>query len=261
MPAFTPQLQSEYQRLFDTCSIKPEQYPIVDATINKILAGRPRYEMVSGKTNIPWYFIGIIHSLECSSNFKCHLHNGDPLTGKTVQVPKGYPRTGNPPFTWETSAEDALALKKLNTLKDWSIPSILYQLEAYNGFGYRKAQINIPSPYLWSFSNHYNKGKFVADGSFSATAVSKQCGAAVLLRRLYERQIVSNDSVDRAGLIKQLGESVTYAPNKYNAKAEELQKLLNASGAFLKADGKAGKNTSDAYFKIVGKYLPGDPRQ
>src|SRR5262249_61249802 len=35
-----------------------------------------------------------------------------------------------------------------------------------------------------SFSNHYKSGKFTADGKYSASAVSGQCGAAVLLKRL-----------------------------------------------------------------------------
>jgi lysozyme family protein len=63
-------------------------------------------------------------------------------------------------------------------------------LERFNGFGYRRHDINIHSPYLWSFSNHYTKGKFVADNTFSATAVSKQCGAAVLLKRMVARKLV-----------------------------------------------------------------------
>lgn len=36
--------------------------------------------------------------------------------------------------------------------------------------------------FLWSFSTIYEKGKFVADGKFDANAVSKQCGAALLLK-------------------------------------------------------------------------------
>jgi lysozyme family protein len=28
-------------------------------------------------------------------------------------------------------------LQKLNTVQDWSIPEVLFQLEKYNGFGYR----------------------------------------------------------------------------------------------------------------------------
>jgi peptidoglycan hydrolase-like protein with peptidoglycan-binding domain len=44
----------------------------------------------------------------------------------------------------------------------------------------------VKSPYLWSFSNHYTKGKYVGDGRWSETAVSQQCGAMVLLKRLQE---------------------------------------------------------------------------
>jgi lysozyme family protein len=260
MPSFNPQLQSEYQRLFDTCSIRPEKYKEVDGILNTILKGKPLYEKLEQKLNIPWQFIGIIHCMEGSCNFKVHLHNGDPLTGKTVQVPAGRPKDGNPPFTWEMSAEDALILKKFNNIHDWSVPAMLFRFEGYNGFGYRKADINMPSPYLWSYSNHYSKGKFVSDGKFSPVAISKQCGAAVLLRRFFERQIAKDNLVDRVAIIKELGAQVSYAANRYSAKAEELQKLLNANGAFLKVDGKAGRNTSDAYFKVTGELLAGDVR-
>jgi len=42
----------------------------------------------------------------------------------------------------------------------------------------------VKSPYLWSFSNHYLKGKYVADGKWDPNAVSQQAGAMVILRRL-----------------------------------------------------------------------------
>ena len=45
------------------------------------------------------------------------------------------------------------------------------------------------------------------------------------------------------------------------AKAKELQKWLAAvTGIRLEIDGWAAKNTSDAFKKATGKYLPGDPR-
>jgi lysozyme family protein len=259
MPAYNPQLQSEYQRLFDTCTIRPDKYREVDAIINTILKGRSVYEKLQQRLHIPWQFIGIIHCMEGSCNFKVHLHNGDPLSARTVQVPVGRPKFGNPPFTWEMSAEDAMILKKFNNISDWSVPAMLFRFEGYNGFGYRKVGINMPSPYVWSFSNHYTKGKFVSDGKFNSNAISKQCGAGVLLRRFFEKQIAKEDMIDRIGLIKQLGAQVNYEPNRYSAKAEELQKLLNAHGALLKIDGKAGRNTSDAYFKITGQFLASDP--
>jgi len=255
----TPQLQAEYQRLFDTCVVNLDKLTEINAIVKKILDNKTRYEKVGNKLNIPWYFIGIVHSLEGGSNFKTHLHNGDPLTARTVQVPAGRPKTGNPPFEWEFSAADALILEGLDKWTDWNVPGILYKLEGYNGYGYHKASININSPYLWSFSNHYTKGKFIKDGEYSPTAVSKQCGAAILLRRLTETQSAPVEIIDRITLIRQLGQAVTFAPNRVVEKARELQKLLNLAGAHLLEDGKAGRNTSDAYYRFTGRLLTGDP--
>ena len=258
MPPLTPQLRSEYNQLFTTCVIREEKFGPVDTTINTILAGRPKYEMIQSQTNVPWYFTGIIHSMESSSGFKTHLHNGDPLTAKTKNVPPGRPKTGTPPFPWEISAIDALQHKKLDRWTDWSIAGLLYQFELYNGFGYRPRGIN--SPYLWSFSKHYLKGKFVQDGLFNENAVSKQCGAAVLLRRMSERQIAIMGESDPISKIKSVGNTVKFAPKKFSAQAEELQKLLNAVGLTVRVDGLAGRMTSDAFFAISGKFLNGDPR-
>jgi peptidoglycan hydrolase-like protein with peptidoglycan-binding domain len=44
----------------------------------------------------------------------------------------------------------------------------------------------VKSPYLWSFSNIYSSGKYVADGRFSASAVDQQCGAMPVLKRIME---------------------------------------------------------------------------
>ncbi|MDN5286867.1 MAG: hypothetical protein JWR38_3141 [Mucilaginibacter sp.] len=143
-----------------------------------------------GGSSIPWYFIACVHYLECSFSFKKHLHNGDPLTGYTVQVPTHRPKVGHgPPFTFEESAVDALKLMKYDKVNNWSLPYILQKLEGYNGFGYNKKGIH--TPYLWSFSNHYTKGKYVKDGVFSADAVSQQLGAAVILKRMEDRAIIS----------------------------------------------------------------------
>jgi len=260
MPSFqyTSQVQAEYQRLFDTCVINPDRYPDVDAAIKMIIKNQSRYEAVSATVGVPWYFIGLTHYMEGGCDFTTHLHNGDPLTARTIQVPKGRPVDGTPPFTWEASAEDAMIYEDLNTWGDWSIPGVLYKLEGYNGYGYHKSTIAINSPYLWSFSNLYTKGKFVSDGQFSPTAVSKQCGAGVLLRRMVEKNLITPGITDRLTLIKQLGPEVTFNPSRYNAKAEELQQIMNLAGAYLKVDGKAGRITSDAYHSFTGSYLTGD---
>lgn len=257
--SFNLQLRNEYDQLFNNCTITPNKSADVDACVNRIVANRPRYEAVAAKTSVPWYFIGIVHNMEGSCNFTTHLHNGDPLTARTVQVPKGFPKGSNPPFTWEDSAEDALRFKKFDSQSDWTVPAILFQLEAYNGFGYRPRGIN--SPYLWSASNQYSKGKFTADGHFDPTAVSKQIGAAVLLRRMSERQLAIAGQVDTITQIKNLGAEVLFDGDNFHKNAESLQVLLNSIGQQLKVDGKAGKNTSDAYQRVSGRFLQGDSRQ
>ncbi|NIG57593.1 hypothetical protein [Chitinophaga sp. Cy-1792] len=139
---------------------------------------------------IPWYFIACVHYLECTFSFKKHLHNGDPLTGYTVQIPVGRPKVGHPPpFTFEESAVDALKLMGFDKVSSWKLPFILRKLEAYNGFGYF-LYYNINSPYLWSFSNHYTKGKYVKDRKFDKEAVSAQLGSAVILKRMEERGLI-----------------------------------------------------------------------
>ena len=148
-------------------------------------------------------------------------------------------------------------------VNDWSIAGMLFLFEKYNGFGYRRNSIKIPSPYLWSFSNHYTKGKFSADGVYDPELVSKQAGTATILRRLAEMQVItfSDQQLNRIRLIRELGETVKYAPTIVNEDARRLQILLNEAGFPLLRDGKAGERTSNAYKQLTGKYLPGDARR
>ena len=180
-------LREEYGDLFDRCRLRPQFAANAEFYFSRLAKFKPTYKQLGDSMGIPWVFIGVIHGMECGFNFGTHLHNGDPLSARTVHVPKGRPAAGAPPFTWLEGARDALTLKKLDRVDDWSLPHMLYLLEAYNGFGYRAHFV--PTPYLWSFSNLYSAGKFVADGVFDPDAVSKQCGAAVMLRVLQERGV------------------------------------------------------------------------
>ena len=180
----TDALRDEYQRLFNTCEVRPEKLGEVRSLAAKIIQNRKRYEAVGQPLSIPWQFIGIIHNMESSQRFDQHLHNGDPLTARTVHVPAGRPVSGQPPFTWEESATDAMTLEGLDNVIEWNLPTMLYQMEKYNGFGYRTRHPEVLSPYLWSGSNHYTKGKFVQDGVFDPDAVSMQDGGAVILQIL-----------------------------------------------------------------------------
>lgn len=195
-PVLDPALRTEYRQLFRTCTIRPERLATVRAMVNKIRANQARCAAVAQKTEVPWYLIAVLQAMEANLNFNRHLHNGDPLTARTVHVPKGRPPHGNPPFTWEESALDALQYEGFTAWHDWTLPGILYKLEGYNGWGYRKYHPDVLTPYLWSFSTHYTRGKYVSDGTWSATAVSQQCGAAVLLKEMVQEQVIQIPETD-----------------------------------------------------------------
>jgi lysozyme family protein len=187
----TDALRAEYQNLFDTCEVNSDRQNEVAGLAASVSQHRSRYEAVGTPLAIPWFFIGVIHNMESSQRFDRHLHNGDPLTARTVHVPAGRPKSGDPPFTWESSATDALTLEGLDKVTDWRLPALLYQIEKYNGFGYRTRHANVLSPYLWSGSQHYTSGKFIADGTFDPDAISKQSGAAVILKYMVNQEAVT----------------------------------------------------------------------
>jgi lysozyme family protein len=263
MPNLTPQLRQEYQNLFDSCQVRPERKAEVDHLAARLIQNKARYQVLEGLTDVPWHIIAVIHNMEASQKFNGHLHNGDPLTARTFHVPPGRPLSGNPPFTFEESGVDALRLEKMDQVEDWTLAGALFRLEGFNGFGSRAKGIN--TPYLWSFSNHYTKGKFVSDGHFDANAVSQQCGAALLLRKMVDQSAFSFPTAlpaAAAGEITAAGALVPFSTNK-TVEATRLQKLLNrfpGASIRLTPDGVPGQNTSKAFKDATGSFLAGDPR-
>jgi hypothetical protein len=116
-------------------------------------------------------------------NFKTHLHNGDSLNARTYHVPAGRPKTGTPPFRFADSAIDALTMSphNLGKVKAWTVERILYETEKYNGWGYLNKG---NSPYLWSWTDLYHGGKYVADGVYRASAWDTQAGCVAMLKEL-----------------------------------------------------------------------------
>lgn len=180
------ELKEQYIDLIETMEIKDSWKSAVFRRAKAIRANKDKYVRVSELAggSIPWYFIGVIHSLECGLDFTKHLHNGDSLARRTKRVPANRPKSGNGPFTFEESAVDALQMKGFHKIDDWSLARAAYELERYNGWGYRYGKSRPLSPYLWSGTNHYTKGKFVSDGKYSASAVSKQIGVMPLILAL-----------------------------------------------------------------------------
>lgn len=191
IPSVSAGWASNYQQLWDTMEISASWVETARRVAEKIVAKQSRYAKAVSGTNVPWWFVAVVHCMECSMRFDQHLHNGDPLTGRTRRVPAGRPAAGTPPYNWEDSARDALEYDRLLGVSDWSLVSLLYHWHRYNGINNAYKRNNIPTPYLWSGCQHYRKGKYIADGEFDPNAVSKQVGAAVLLRTLIDMGAVA----------------------------------------------------------------------
>jgi lysozyme family protein len=289
----TEELEREYQKLFDSCEARAGHRVEIEAIVKRVLDNKQRYESVSAHTGVPWYVIAAIHNLECSLRFDRHLHNGDPLSNKTKNVPPGRP-PGVPPFTWEVSAKDALKYDNFTGWTNWSLPGTLYRLEGYNGWGYRNNEktYGVKSPYLWSYSNHYTSGKYVSDRVFDPKAESKQCGAAVLLKALQEKgeidfagtpaaqpssdarptypgRMIKQGEQDRQSVrilqhrLNSLGCGPIDVDGDFGSLTAAAVRLFQArsvdnDGSPLKIDGEVGPLTWEALFgsKTVTRYTP-----
>ena len=143
---FTQRLGAEYRELYDQAEIVPRRFSVVDQRVDALLGGEDRYREVARAVGAPWYFVAAIHNMESGSRFDRHLHNGDPLTARTRNVPAGRPAAGEPPFEWAASAVDALRLRRIDRVDEWSLERLLYELEGYNGWGYRRYHAHVKTP-------------------------------------------------------------------------------------------------------------------
>jgi len=250
---FNKALAAEYWRLYKGCSIEAVHFEETDVIVGRILEAKVRYLVVEDRLGVPWYVVASIHAMESGLDFTKHLHNGDPLSKRTVHVPVGRPVQGDPPFSWEESAVDALKLRRMERVSEWTLPRTLYELESYNGWGYRLYHPHVLTPYLWSGTHCYVSGKYTADGRWSDSARSRQIGAAALIRRLAERgEIVVEEGY--AG-------PIFYYSDGEEPYARRLQEFLNGfAGITLRVDGWPGEKTSDAVKELFGFHLEGDPR-
>lgn len=192
-------LKDEYARLFAEAKLVDHLKDEAEGAAQAIIDARPKLEPVAIQTGVPWQVLGMLQMMEAGVsqakngvwklNFGGHLHNGDSLRARTVQEPKGRPPTGKPPFTWEESALDAIKYDGLDR-EDWAdcpTEKLLYRAESYNGWGYRQYHPDVLSPYLWSGTYHYKRGKYTSDGNYSASAVSGQLGIVPVMKMLEAR--------------------------------------------------------------------------
>lgn len=171
--------------------IRAAEIPRLDKAVARFQRTENRYREIEHlrPNGVPGEIVFVLHGRESTWDFTRHLHEGSRLTRRTRNVPKGRPLVPDPPYTFEQSAEDALyALKRMDLVNWRSLGDSLQAIEAYNGLGYQKYHPDVPSPYLWSGTSLYTRGKYVADGRFSPTSLDKQLGCAAILKRMRQRQ-------------------------------------------------------------------------
>jgi lysozyme family protein len=87
----------EYRDLWKTCEIRPKHVREVDQLVDRIVVNKKRYKKAGNARGVPWHVVGVTHMLEGSGNFDTHLHNGDPLTARTSNIPGGTAEDGKAP--------------------------------------------------------------------------------------------------------------------------------------------------------------------
>jgi lysozyme family protein len=167
-----------YLALWGKMQVRPEKVAAADKIVEHILAHKADYEAIEKATDVPWFLLGCIHYRESDLDFETYLGNGQSLKRVTTQVPRGR----GPFSSFLAGAIDALALDGLSAIKDWPIERVAWAAERENGQGYFSKGVN--SPYVWSWSDLYDKGKFVEDGVYDANFPDPQCGVMVLIKRL-----------------------------------------------------------------------------
>ncbi len=162
--------------------------PAALATARKVAArltapkAKAVYQKIEELTGVPWFAVAMIHEREASQRWDRSIAQGDPWNARSLHVPKG-----RGPFrSFIEAAVDALVKcpPYAARWKDWTPGGMLTLQEMYNGLGY--ANKGRPSAYIWSGSDQYISGKYVADGVYDPKAVDSQLGCAVMLKAMME---------------------------------------------------------------------------
>lgn len=175
-------LRPEYERLVAT--VRNTRLREAEATAHRYRAWLDRYRPVSQATGVPVVLIAAFHYRESSGAFDTNLANGDPLTRPTTHVPAGRPPLAEGmsfPVGWGYAAIDALRYDHVADLFDmqWTWAVACWKAESYNGMGPRARGIH--TGYLWAGTNHYIKGKYVADGLWNPEKADNQLGVVPLM--------------------------------------------------------------------------------
>lgn len=178
--------------------LRADRLPAFHSTAVRLCAAdaKVRYQGVTdrlveaGKQPVPWWFIAVVSEREYGGppHWDHQLGQGDPLAHVSVHDPRGrgpflmHPDDVTPGNdNWTRGCLDALIECGPYAAKwdDWTVGGVLTLWEEYNGLGY--AARGVPSAYVWSGTDQYVSGKYIADHVYRASAVDVQEGCAPIL--------------------------------------------------------------------------------
>jgi lysozyme family protein len=175
-----PVSADEYEKDFWQAKLRPDVVATLDKIVERIIGAKDRFEVVARQTHCPWYIIAVLSHREGNLSFAVYLGNGDPWKLVTTHAP-----AGRGPFSsWEDGAVDAIKFFQLDGTDNLPLGQLLQRMEGFNGFGYRV--YGIFSPYLWSSTDLYTKGKYISERNFDPNVIDAQIGIVGLLRRMHE---------------------------------------------------------------------------
>ena len=191
-------LTAENANRWQAMHLLASRIPQFDATAARLCAAdaKARYQGVetrlteAGFQGPKWWFIAIVSEREYGGppHWDRQLGQGDLLN----QISRHDP-AGRGPFldhsgdvtpgndAWTRCCLDALidCAPYAAKWKDWSVGGTLTIFEEYNGLGY--AARGVPSAYVWSGTDQYVSGKYVADHVYDPKKVDVQEGCAPIL--------------------------------------------------------------------------------
>jgi lysozyme family protein len=175
-----PVTAGDYENNFWQAKLRLDAMATIDRVVDRLVGAKDKFELVAQQTHTPWYVVAVLLEREAAGSFSAYLGNGDPWNQATIHIP-----AGRGPFSsWEAGAVDAINFYQLDNTNNMSLGDLLQRMERFDGFGYRAH--GIFSPFLWSYTDLYTKGKYVSDRNFDAAAIDRQIGIVALLRRMHE---------------------------------------------------------------------------
>ena len=167
--------KSECNRLLATVDYVDNSHKALSFTnARRLLSDRAAYDEVSKATGVPSIWLMAINERESGGKLNTYLGNGQPLNRRTTLVPKG-----RGPFRdWPTGSEDAIHYDHIDQTPldsgGWTWAWAMFLAENWNGLGPRMHGRR--TGYLWSGTEHYNGGKYIADGEWDPSAHDEQLG-------------------------------------------------------------------------------------